>query len=159
MKKTIIYAVIGVLMILVVGVTVKLAQQEGTDYKTEERTIGEETQETGNPASEIGENEVRLTDANFEEEIRNFDGVALVDIYLPTCGYCQKVGPVISEIAKEYGANYKIGKLDASENSVIASEFKIESVPALLFFKDGEEVDRIVGAEEKEKIVEKLLSI
>lgn len=152
MKKTIIYLIIGVVAILVVGVTVKVAQDSS---ETDTPTTTEKTS-TGNPASEIGENEFKITDDNFQAEISDYKGVSMVDIFLPTCSYCQQVGPVITEISDEYAGVYKIGKLDASENSKTASEFKVESVPALIFFKDGEEVDRLIGAQEKEVIVAKL---
>lgn len=155
MKKTIIYLIIGVVAILVIGITVKVAQDTsdtGTPTTTEKKN-------TGNPASEIGENEFKITDDNFQTEISDYKGVSMIDIFLPTCSYCQTLGPVITEISDEYAGVYKIGKLDASENSKTASEFKVESVPALIFFKDGQEVDRLIGAQEKEVIVAKLKEI
>lgn len=114
---------------------------------------------TENPASAIGEKEINLTADNFESEILNYKGIAMVDFFSPTCPHCQKIGPIISEIALEYGDVYKIGKLNADENLSIAIDFEINSVPTLVFFKDGKEVSRLKGEKPKEEIIKELESI
>lgn len=156
MKKSTIIAIVVVLAIIGVGVAVKFSQTGG-DQKDEGLIKTDE--EENNPASGIGEGEIRLTEDNFNKEIREYKGVALVDMFLPTCPHCQKIGPVISEIAKENQGKYKIGKLNTNLNNNLATEFKIENVPALIFFKDGKEVARMIGAKSKEEIAAKLQEI
>lgn len=153
MKKSTIVAIVVVFAIVGVGVAVKFSQT-GTDQKNQ--GLINTGEDANNPASEIGEGEIRLTDDSFQYEIKDYKGVALVDIYLPTCVHCQKIGPIISEIAKENQGKYKVGKLNANINSKTSEEFKVESVPALIFFKDGEEVARLIGEQSKAEIVAKL---
>lgn len=148
MKKNIIIVIIVVLAIISVGFAVKVSQNQNS---------GNVQEEEKNPASEMGEGEVRLTDQNFEAEIKNYKGVALVDFYLPICPYCKKVGPIISEIAKETQGKYKVGKIDSKENSkAVATLNNFKSVPALIFYKNGQEVDRLIGLQTKEDILKKL---
>ena len=150
----------AITIILLVGIVLafsnnKSAEKSGSDsVKNQEliKTTGDEK----NPASEIGEGEFKIDKDNFQKEITGYKGIAMVDFFLPTCPHCQKVGPVISEVAKETQGKYKIGKINANTNSAKATEFSIQSVPALIFFKDGKEVDRLIGAREKAEILAKL---
>ena len=98
--------------------------------------------------------EVTFTDGNFQEEVENVKGVALVDFWAPWCGPCRVVGPVVEEIANDYAGKAKIGKLNVDENQQIAQKFGVMSIPTLIIFKDGKEVDKLVGAQPKEKIAE-----
>jgi thioredoxin 1 len=160
MKNHTKYATIGavITIVLIFGVVLAFSnnekQESSGDNSNQEliKTSGDEN----NPASEIGEGEFLITKDNFEAEITNYKGIAMVDFFLPTCPHCQKVGPTISEIAKETQGKYKIGKINANTNPDKATEFSIQSVPALIFFKDGKEVDRIIGAREKAEILAKL---
>ncbi len=97
---------------------------------------------------------VKLTDSNFSEEIKS--GVTLVDFWAPWCGPCRMVGPIIEEVADEYAGKVKVGKLNVDENQATAGEFGIMSIPTMLVFKDGEPVDKIIGAVPKQQIVAKL---
>ena len=97
---------------------------------------------------------VKLTDANFNEEIKS--GVTLVDFWAPWCGPCRMVGPIIEEVADEYAGKVKVGKLNVDENQATAGEFGVMSIPTMLVFKDGEPVDKIIGAVPKQEIVSKL---
>lgn len=97
---------------------------------------------------------VKLTDANFNEEVKS--GVTLVDFWAPWCGPCRMVAPVLEEVAEKYQGKAKIGKLNVDENQATAGEFGIMSIPTMLVFKDGEPVDKIVGAVPKDAIEEKL---
>ena len=97
---------------------------------------------------------VKLTDANFSEEIKS--GVTLVDFWAPWCGPCRMVGPIIEEVSDEYAGKVKVGKLNVDENQGTAGEFGIMSIPTMLIFKDGEPVDTIVGAVPKQQITAKL---
>ena len=98
---------------------------------------------------------ITLTDQTWDEEISNSEGIALVDIWAPWCGPCLIVGPIIEEIAGEYDGRAKVGKLNADENRK-PGEFGVSGIPTLLFFKDGELVDQIVGAAPKNMITDKL---
>lgn len=151
MNKTIIIAIVMILAILGVGVAIRYTK--GT---TDVRQTQEQQEATGNPASDIGEGEYKFTPENFQKEVRDYKGVVFVDFYLPTCSYCKAAGPIISEVAKETQGKYKVGKINAQVASELTSEFKIESVPTQIIFKDGKEVSRLVGAQKKEAILEKL---
>lgn len=99
--------------------------------------------------------EVKFTDQNFEEEIK--EGVALVDFWAGWCGPCKVQGPIIEELAEEMkGKDVRIGKLNVEENQMIASKYQIMSIPTLIIFKDGKPVEQMVGIQEKEVLIEKL---
>ena len=100
--------------------------------------------------------EITFTNENFEKEVLQSTGVVLVDFWAPWCGPCRIVGPIIEEIAKEYAEKAKIGKLNVDENSDTASTYGVMSIPTMIIFKNGKEVDKIVGALPKDKITEKL---
>ncbi len=99
--------------------------------------------------------ETVITDANFSE-ILSSNSVVLVDFWATWCGPCRALGPVIEEIAGEYEGRALVGKCNVDENGDTASQFRIMSIPALLFFKDGKLVDRLVGAQPKANITAKL---
>ncbi len=101
---------------------------------------------------------VTLTDTNFDSLIGSAN-VALVDCWAPWCGPCRMIGPVIEELAREFGSRALIGKLNVDENPVVAQRYQIRSIPTLLFFKNGNLVDSIVGAMPAEQIKAKLMSI
>ena len=83
-------------------------------------------------------------------------GVVLVDFFATWCGPCKMVGPIIDELATEYEGQVIIGKCDVDENDEVASEFGIRNIPTVLFFKDGVQVDKQVGAVAKAAFVEKI---
>ena len=97
---------------------------------------------------------LHLTDENFQEEIKNYEGVALVDFWAPWCGPCQMVGPSIEELATEMEGKAKIGKVNVDEEGSLGQEYQIMSIPAVYVFKDGEVVDRLIGAMAKESYLE-----
>ncbi len=97
-----------------------------------------------------------FTDTNFKDEVVSSDKPVLVDFWAEWCGPCKVIGPVIEELTGEYEGKVKIGKVDVDSNRQVAVEFKIQGIPSLLIFKDGQEVDRIVGAAPKSMIVQKL---
>jgi thioredoxin 1 len=99
---------------------------------------------------------VELTNENFEQEVVAHSGTVMVDFWAPWCGPCRMVGPVVEEIAKEYEGKVKVGKLNTDEAGDIASRFGIRSIPTIMFFKNGEVVQQLVGAYPKGKITEKL---
>lgn len=99
---------------------------------------------------------VEITDANFEELVLKSDKPVLVDFWAEWCGPCRMVGPVVEDIAKEYEGKAFVGKVNVDVNPEISVKFGIRNIPALLFFKNGEVVDKQVGAVPKSVLTEKL---
>lgn len=97
-----------------------------------------------------------VTDQNFEAEILNYEGVALVDFWAPWCGPCRTVGPIIDELASEYGDTAKIVKMNVDENSETPGKYGVMSIPTMIIFKNGEKVDQAIGVQEKDALKEKI---
>ena len=87
-----------------------------------------------------------VTDSTFKEEVLDSIVPVLVDFWAPWCGPCRMVGPVVDEIADQYGEKLKVVKVNTDENPQIASQYGIRSIPTLMIFKDGQKVDMVVGA-------------
>ena len=98
--------------------------------------------------------EVTITNENFES-LKSGNQPLVVDFWATWCGPCRMVGPVISELAQEYDGRIVVGKCDVEENEDIAMEYSIRNIPTILFFKEGQLVDKIVGAQSKARIQEK----
>ncbi|MFH1023533.1 MAG: thioredoxin [Planctomycetota bacterium] len=94
---------------------------------------------------------MEITDANFEAEVAQSKIPVLVDFWAEWCGPCRMVGPVIEELAKEYAGKVKVGKCNVDNSQDIPARHGIASIPSILMFKNGELVDKIVGAESKAK--------
>lgn len=98
-----------------------------------------------------------FTDQNFKQEVLESKEPALVDLWAPWCGPCRMLSPLVEELAKEYeGKGMKIGKLNVDENPETASRYHVMSIPTLLFFKDGEVVEQMVGVQSKEDLKKKI---
>lgn len=110
------------------------------------------------PAQESGK-PVEVTDRSFQKEVLAFTGPVLVDCWAPWCGPCRTVGPILDRIAEGYGQRLKVAKLNVDENPRTASEYAVQSIPTLLFFKNGQYVNRQVGALPKQEIERHLLTI
>jgi len=100
-------------------------------------------------------NALEIKDANFEEVIAT-DKPVLVDFWAEWCGPCKMIGPVVEELASEYGEKAVIGKVNVDENPVTSAKFGIRSIPTLLVFKNGTIVDKQVGAVSKSVLEEKI---
>jgi thioredoxin 1 len=100
----------------------------------------------------------QITDANFKELV-NGDKPLMVDFWAEWCGPCRMIGPFVEELAQEYEGRAVVGKVNVDENDELAGEFGIRSIPTLLFFKNGEVVDKHVGAASKAVLEEKLKQI
>ena len=101
-------------------------------------------------------NEVVLTDANFGQEVLHFKGSAMVDFFAPWCGPCKMMAPAVEKLAEEYKGKVKIGKFDVDENPEVAGKYEIQSIPTIIFFKDGNMADKMVGFQSGEALKQKL---
>ena len=99
---------------------------------------------------------VEVTDANFEELVLKSDKPVLVDFWAEWCGPCRMVGPVVNELAEDYGDKAVITKMDVDANPETSVKFGIRNIPTILFFKNGEVVDKQVGAVPKTSLATKL---
>lgn len=99
--------------------------------------------------------EVKITTDNFEG-LKNSELPLVVDFWATWCGPCRMIAPIVEELAKEYDGKINVGKCDVEECDELAAEFGIRNIPTLLFFKDGQIIDRLVGAVNKTKIQEKI---
>lgn len=99
---------------------------------------------------------IELTDANFEELVLKADKPVLVDFWAEWCGPCRMIGPIVKDLADEYGENAVIGKMDVDSNPGVTAKFGIRNIPTILFFKNGEVVDKSVGAVPKTTLQSKL---
>jgi thioredoxin 1 len=100
------------------------------------------------------ENVLTLTDDSFEQEIEQGQGLAVVDFWAEWCTPCLAVAPVIESIAEEYAGQVKVGKLDVDSNRQTTARFNVRSIPSILYFKDGELVETVVGARSKHQLEE-----
>ena len=101
---------------------------------------------------------LEITDSNFQEILAEGKPVVM-DFWAPWCGPCKMVGPILDELATEYEGKVIIGKCDVDENGDVAAEYGIRNIPTVLFFKNGELVDKQVGSAPKSAYVAKIEAI
>jgi len=99
---------------------------------------------------------IEVTDANFEEVVLKSDKPVIVDFWAVWCGPCRMVGPIVEEMSNDYDGKAVMTKMDVDSNPATPGKFGIRNIPTMLFFKNGEVVDKQVGAVPKKKLVEKL---
>ncbi|MCS6819621.1 MAG: thioredoxin [Chitinophagales bacterium] len=98
----------------------------------------------------------QLTDSNFEEKVLKSGKLAMVDFWAEWCGPCRAIAPIVEELSKEYEGRVLVGKLDVDNNPEVSTRYGIRSIPTILFIKNGEVVDKHVGAASKQHFVELL---
>ena len=99
---------------------------------------------------------IHITDANFHQEVLQADSLVIVDFWAPWCAPCRMIAPILEEIAKEYEGRVKVVKMNTDENAATAMKYNIMSIPTLLFFRNGENVDEVIGAVPKHSITNKV---
>lgn len=97
--------------------------------------------------------ELKLNSENFEKVVLNSEEPVLVDFFADWCGPCKMMAPIVEELATELYGKAKVGKLNVDENSDIAIEYNVMSIPTLIVFKNGKEEKRLVGVRDKEELL------
>jgi thioredoxin 1 len=100
---------------------------------------------------------IELTNENFEEVTK--EGVSLVDFWAPWCGPCRMISPIIEELAEEFEGKANICKVNTDEQTELSQQFAVRSIPTIVFMKDGEIVDTMMGANSKQAFAEKINSL
>jgi len=95
-----------------------------------------------------------VNDANFENEVINSEIPVLIDFWAPWCGPCRAIAPVVGELAGEYAGKLKVVKMNVDDNPLTPSRYGVRSIPNLLFFKNGQVKDQIIGAVPKGHFVQ-----
>ena len=102
---------------------------------------------------------VEASDSNFKQIVEDADKPVLVDLWAPWCSPCLKVGPIVEELAQEYDGKANFVKVNVDESPRVASTYGIQSIPTLLFFKDGKPMSQVVGLRPKEELKKNLDSL
>jgi thioredoxin 1 len=99
---------------------------------------------------------VEITDHNFDEQVVQRKGLILVDFWAEWCGPCRMVAPILDDLAVEYDGRLVVGKMNVDENRQIPGRFSIRSIPTILFFKNGVQIEQIIGAVSKSVLITKI---
>ncbi len=93
---------------------------------------------------------------NFEKEVLQSENPVMVDFWAAWCVPCRMIAPIVERLAEKYAGRLKVAKLDVDKNQELAIRYQVMSIPTLLFFKNGQVVDRIIGAVKEQEIVQKI---
>jgi len=104
----------------------------------------------------MSDNALAVNEAVFETEVLKSSVPVLVDFWATWCGPCRAVGPVVEQVAGEYQGKAKVYKVDVDQNASLAAKMNVMSVPTLIFFKNGAEIHRVVGAVPKDTLTKQL---
>jgi len=99
---------------------------------------------------------IAVTSDTFEDEVLKADTLVMVDFWAPWCGPCKMIAPAVEALAQEYAGRCKVVKVNTDENQDVATRYQIMGIPTLLFLKNGEPVDKIVGAASGQQLKEKV---
>jgi thioredoxin 1 len=99
-----------------------------------------------------------FTDDNFQVEVLDSDKLSMIDFWAEWCGPCRAIGPVVEELSKEFEGRVNIGKVNVDHNPQLSMNYGITSIPAILFIKNGQVVDKLVGAQPKHNFIKRIES-
>lgn len=102
---------------------------------------------------------LQITENNFETEVLGASVPVMVDFWATWCGPCKMISPIVDQVATEMAGTAVVGKVNVDESAALANRFNVRSIPTLLFFKNGELVDTIIGATSKDNIVARLKAL
>jgi thioredoxin 2 len=97
-----------------------------------------------------------VTDADFQQQVLNSATPVLLDLWAPWCGPCRMIAPVIDQLAAELAGRVRVAKLNTDENPRVAAQLNVRSIPTLVIFRSGQEVDRLLGVQPKQEILRRL---
>lgn len=130
---------------------------DGSKLATSEAKCGRCGTKLAATTNAVDSQPVVISDQSFEREVLQVAGrPVLVDCWAPWCGPCRRIGPIMDQLASESQGDYRIAKLNVDDNPQTSARFQISSIPTMLIFKDGKLVDRLVGAQPKQSIAERL---
>ncbi|MGQ0812456.1 MAG: thioredoxin [Nitrospiraceae bacterium] len=107
----------------------------------------------------MGGDTLKVDDASWDSEVMKSSELVMVDFWAVWCGPCQMVGPIVDELAKEYAGKVKVRKLNTDENPEVAGRYQVMSIPTILFFRNGQQVEKLVGARPKRQFKELIDSL
>lgn len=107
----------------------------------------------------MGSDVLKVDDSTWDVDVMKADELVMVDFWAVWCGPCQMVAPIIDELAKEYAGKLKVRKLNTDESPEIAGRYQVMSIPTILFFRNGQPVDKLVGARPKRQFKELIDSL
>lgn len=102
---------------------------------------------------------LKVDEASWDSDVMKASELVMVDFWAVWCGPCQMVAPIVDELAKEYAGKLKVRKLNTDENPEIAGRYQVMSIPTILFFKNGQPVEKLVGARPKRQFKEVIDSL